>query len=46
MTALTGPEREYSPNDQRRDAWLVVTFAVACLAVVGWIFKTGYRLKN
>jgi ABC-2 type transport system permease protein len=21
-------------------------FFVACLAVIGWIFKTGYRLKN
>ena len=21
-------------------------FLVACLAVVGWIFKTGYRLKT
>ncbi len=25
---------------------LTIVFLLACLAVVGWIFKTGYRLKN
>jgi ABC-2 type transport system permease protein len=25
---------------------MTVAFLVACLAIVWWIFKTGYRLKN
>jgi ABC-2 type transport system permease protein len=25
---------------------MTLTFFVVCLAVVGWIFRTGYRLKN
>jgi ABC-2 type transport system permease protein len=25
---------------------MAATFLVLCLAVIGWIFKTGYRLKN
>jgi ABC-2 type transport system permease protein len=25
---------------------MIVVFLVVCLAAVGWIFKTGYRLKN
>jgi ABC-2 type transport system permease protein len=25
---------------------MTAAFFVACLAVIGWIFKTGYRLKN
>jgi ABC-2 type transport system permease protein len=25
---------------------MTLGFFFACLAVVGWIFKTGYRLKN
>jgi ABC-2 type transport system permease protein len=25
---------------------MTASFLIACLAVIGWIFKTGYRLKN
>jgi len=25
---------------------MIVVFLLACLAVVGWMFKTGYRLKE
>ena len=25
---------------------MTLGFFVICLAIVGWIFKTGYRLKN
>jgi hypothetical protein len=24
----------------------MIAFFAACLATIGWIFKTGYRLKN
>jgi ABC-2 type transport system permease protein len=25
---------------------MTLAFFLICLAIVGWIFKTGYRLKN
>jgi len=25
---------------------MTAVFLLACLAVIGWMFKTGYRLKN
>ena len=25
---------------------MTIVFLAACLAIVGWIFRTGYRLKN
>jgi ABC-2 type transport system permease protein len=25
---------------------MTLAFTTACLAVIAWIFKTGYRLKN
>jgi len=25
---------------------MTATFLVICLTVIGWIFRTGYRLKN
>jgi ABC-2 type transport system permease protein len=25
---------------------MTFAFLVICLVIVGWIFKTGYRLKN
>jgi ABC-2 type transport system permease protein len=25
---------------------MIVLFLLACLAIVGWMFKTGYRLKS
>jgi hypothetical protein len=25
---------------------MTLVFLVVCLAIVGWFFKTGYRLKN
>jgi len=25
---------------------MTLLFLLLCLAIVGWIFKTGYRLKN
>jgi ABC-2 type transport system permease protein len=27
-------------------AAMTLGFFVVCMAIVGWIFKTGYRLKN
>jgi ABC-2 type transport system permease protein len=25
---------------------MTLAFFVVCLAIVGWVFRTGYRLKN
>jgi ABC-2 type transport system permease protein len=38
----------YESSDVRVGVSLAATlgFLVLCLAVVGWIFRTGYRLKN
>lgn len=45
MTAVTGPERDYSPSEQRRDAWLVLTFSVACLAVIAAVVSIGFSAR-
>jgi ABC-2 type transport system permease protein len=42
---------EFTPigtADVRIEISLAITlfFLVACLAIITWIFKTGYRLKN
>jgi ABC-2 type transport system permease protein len=38
----------YGKGDVAVEISLLATlgFFLACLAVVGWIFRTGYRLKN
>ncbi|HET9917831.1 MAG TPA: sugar ABC transporter permease, partial [Candidatus Binatia bacterium] len=38
----------YESSDVGVEISLAMTlgFFALCLAVVGWIFKTGYRLKN
>jgi len=38
----------YGVSDVRVEVSMAVTlvFLVSCLAIVGWIFKTGYRLKS
>lgn len=45
MAAATTPEREYTPGQQRRDAWLVITFGVACLAVVAAVVSVGFGMR-
>jgi ABC-2 type transport system permease protein len=37
---------EVADVDVRASLAMIVLFLAACLAVIAWIFKTGYRLKN
>lgn len=41
MATVTAPERDYTPREQRRDAWLVATFGLACLAIVFAAISVG-----